>query len=145
MQQQPHHKLHLLPLSSAEDGVGDGKSGSGGWVRVRVVLLVFMAIVLGYLSRVNLSIAAVQMQDLYHWTDSEKGLLLSGFFYGYILSQMPGSWLTYKVTVTSPVCNNSFMRINDSLVAKLCCCSVREQAGVDGGVCRLEHIFVGLR
>ena len=85
-----------------------------GWLKVRILIaiLVFLGMVVNYMLRVNLAIAIVDMtiseedgdnttsatnssnsQDSYQrfsWSSGEKAWILSAFFYGYILLQIPG-------------------------------------------------------
>ena len=64
--------------------------------RYTVVLLTFMALVIGYTDRVNISIAAIQMQQELGWSDATKGIVLSSFFVGYLLFQIVGGWLSNR-------------------------------------------------
>jgi MFS family permease len=50
-----------------------------------------------YAMRVNLSEAAEPMQDKFKWTDKTQGYVLSSFFWGYILGQIPGGFLATKI------------------------------------------------
>jgi ACS family sodium-dependent inorganic phosphate cotransporter len=50
-----------------------------------VVALTALAVVIGYTDRVNMSVAAVAMKTRLGWSQTEKGLILSAFFVGYIL------------------------------------------------------------
>lgn len=64
-----------------------------GWSRRhRIVLLAFLAGLICYLDRVNISVAALAMQDEFGWSDTTKGLVLSAFFAGYLLFQLPSGW-----------------------------------------------------
>ena len=51
---------------------------------------------IAYLDRVNISVAAIAMQESLGWSETEKGLLvLSSFFIGYMASPDRGAcWLT---------------------------------------------------
>eukprot|EP00118_Oscarella_pearsei_P006531 m.29645 g.29645 ORF g.29645 m.29645 type:complete len:491 (+) comp31204_c0_seq3:156-1628(+) len=49
-----------------------------------------------FMLRVNLSVAIVQMQGDFKWTPDMKGVVLSSFFYGYLLTNVPGSLLARK-------------------------------------------------
>ncbi|MGI9228283.1 MAG: MFS transporter [Gammaproteobacteria bacterium] len=64
--------------------------------RYTVFLLTFMALVIGYSDRVNISVAAIQMQQELGWTDATKGLVLSSFFIGYLFFMIIGGWLANR-------------------------------------------------
>ena len=60
-------------------------SVSGAWPRRHVfVALTFLGCVIAYTDRVNMSVAAVAMKEHFGWTQTEKGLVLSAFFIGYM-------------------------------------------------------------
>jgi len=50
-----------------------------------VVALSFLACTLAYTDRVNIAVAAVAMKEQFGWSQTEKGLVLSSFFVGYLL------------------------------------------------------------
>ena len=57
-----------------------------GWPQYyTVVLLLFAAVFISYIDRTNISVAAIAMQDQFGWTETDKGIVLSSFFVGYIL------------------------------------------------------------
>ncbi|XP_055920027.1 putative inorganic phosphate cotransporter [Eupeodes corollae] len=67
--------------------------------------LVFCGLSVAYALRVNLSVAIVAMTDhnstnpdfaVYDWDSKEKSLLLSSFFWGYVVTQIPGGFLSHK-------------------------------------------------
>jgi ACS family sodium-dependent inorganic phosphate cotransporter len=59
---------------------------AGGWSRRQVlVALCFLASFIAYTDRVNISVAAVAMQEDLGWSQTQKGLVLSSFFIGYLL------------------------------------------------------------
>ncbi|XP_065897700.1 sialin-like isoform X3 [Dysidea avara] len=77
-------------------------------VKARYVLTVMLSlgICIADALRVILSVAIVQMtaknphntnQRNFHWSSSEQGWVLSSFFYGYIVTQLPGGWLATKL------------------------------------------------
>ncbi|XP_067000876.2 vesicular glutamate transporter 2 [Anabrus simplex] len=84
------------------------------WRRRRyiVAFLAFLGFFNVYALRVNLSVAIVAMtanrtvqgengtvsyvQD-FDWDSKTQGLILSSFFYGYIVTQIPGGWLAMRV------------------------------------------------
>jgi ACS family sodium-dependent inorganic phosphate cotransporter len=64
--------------------------------RYTVVALSFLALVIAYTDRVNISIAAIQMQQELGWSDATKGIVLSSFFIGYLLFLIIGGWLANR-------------------------------------------------
>jgi ACS family sodium-dependent inorganic phosphate cotransporter len=70
---------------------------TGFWPkRYTLVLLCFAATVVCYLDRVNISVAALAMQERFGWTETTKGLVLSSFFIGYLLFQIPAGHLAAR-------------------------------------------------
>jgi len=79
--------------------------------RYIVAVLAFFGFFNIYSLRVNLSIAIVAMtgnrttspdetltkEPEFDWSSKEQGLLLSSFFYGYIVTQLPGGWLAPRI------------------------------------------------
>src|SRR5437868_2783312 len=53
--------------------------------RRRVVALTTVACVLAYTDRVNISVAVLAMKEQLGWSQTEKGLVLSAFFVGYLV------------------------------------------------------------
>lgn len=60
-----------------------------GWI----VLLIFLGTMMNYMDRVNISLAAPAMVKEEGWSMVELGVVLSSFFWGYFLFQLPGGWL----------------------------------------------------
>lgn len=50
-----------------------------------------------YTLRVNMSVAASKMKEEFGWSEVEKGFVLSSFYWGYTVGQIPASWIA-KVT-----------------------------------------------
>ena len=71
---------------------------AGGWFRKRFVVTttLMFGLVNVYAMRVNLSEAVEPMQKHYNWSNITQGYVLSAFFWGYILFQIPGAWLASK-------------------------------------------------
>ncbi|MCY3639770.1 MAG: MFS transporter, partial [Gammaproteobacteria bacterium] len=61
--------------------------------RYTVVGLCFAAVFVCYIDRVNISVAAIAMQSEFGWSETTKGLVLSSFFVGYMLTQALAGWL----------------------------------------------------
>jgi len=49
-----------------------------------IVLLCGLAVLISYIDRTNISVAAIRMQEQYHWSETTKGYVLSSFFVGYV-------------------------------------------------------------
>jgi ACS family sodium-dependent inorganic phosphate cotransporter len=64
--------------------------------RYTVVGLCFLAVFVCYIDRVNISVAVLAMQDTFGWSESVKGLVLSSFFVGYLLFQVPSGSLANR-------------------------------------------------
>lgn len=61
-----------------------------------LVLLMFLAIVIGYSDRVNISVAAVSMKEQFGWSQTTKGFVLSSFFIGYMSCMFVSGWLCMR-------------------------------------------------
>jgi len=61
--------------------------------RVDVALLAFVALVIAYCDRVNISVAAPSMMREYGWDTAGMGWVLSGFFAGYALLMIPAGMM----------------------------------------------------
>ena len=46
-----------------------------------------------YIDRVNISIAIIPMAEEFGWDQTTKGLIMSSFFVGYLMTQIAGGWL----------------------------------------------------
>jgi ACS family sodium-dependent inorganic phosphate cotransporter len=67
------------------------------WPRRQVlVALTFFASVIAYTDRVNISVAAVAMKETLGWSQTEKGLVLSSFFLGYLVFMLASSWFATR-------------------------------------------------
>ena len=61
-----------------------------------VVGLCFAAAFISYIDRANISVAAIAMKDDFGWTETQKGVVLSSFFVGYMLLQVVSAMLANK-------------------------------------------------
>ncbi|KAK2578284.1 hypothetical protein KPH14_007649 [Odynerus spinipes] len=82
----------------ATDNVSSGKLG----IRHLQVLLLFLGMVIGYFLRVGMSVAVVAMSNSttanpdfedYGWSLSERSKILSSFFWGYTVMQVPSGYI----------------------------------------------------
>jgi ACS family sodium-dependent inorganic phosphate cotransporter len=79
---------------------GELASASGAttrWPRRYIVVgMCFLAAFVCYIDRVNISVAAIAMQEEFGWSETVKGLVLSAFFVGYMIFQVPSGWLASR-------------------------------------------------
>jgi len=61
--------------------------------RYTLVVLFFLSTVLCYIDRVNISVAIIAMARDRGYDPAAQGLVLSAFFWGYVLSQLLGGWM----------------------------------------------------
>lgn len=76
--------------------IGLIQSGKTSRKRFEVILLCFVASFICYIDRVNISVAIIPMQDEFQWSATLKGMVLSSFYIGYTLFQIPIGYLTNK-------------------------------------------------
>ncbi|CAH0398529.1 unnamed protein product [Chilo suppressalis] len=74
------------------------------WLGVRHLqaLMLFLAMVFAFGMRVNMSMAIVAMTDpddenSFEWSSQRQGVILSSFFWGYVILQIPGGELAARV------------------------------------------------
>ncbi|KAJ3675225.1 hypothetical protein LUZ60_004267 [Juncus effusus] len=64
--------------------------------RYIIVFLTFICTCVCYIERVGFSIAYTEFSDKSNTDQSTKGLILSVFYYGYVISQIPGGWAAQR-------------------------------------------------
>ncbi len=65
-----------------------------GWPRrFTLVLFFFTCALILYIDRVNISVVAPILMLEFGWDPAITGTILSAFFVGYLLTQLPGGWL----------------------------------------------------
>ena len=47
--------------------------------------------------KVNISVAIIPMAEEYGWSSTISGLIQSSFFWGYMLTQIPGGYVTSRI------------------------------------------------
>src|SRR5271163_3720209 len=62
----------------------------------RLVLLVTAAVFINYVDRGNLATAVPLMQGELHLSATQLGVLLSAFYYGYVVAMAPVGWLAER-------------------------------------------------
>ncbi|KAF9824532.1 hypothetical protein SFRURICE_003989, partial [Spodoptera frugiperda] len=55
-----------------------------------------LAVCNAYTMRVCLNLAVTQMYAIFDWSESTQGLILSGFYYGYAITHVPGGYLAER-------------------------------------------------
>jgi len=61
--------------------------------RVKLVVLFFFSNLICYMDRINISVTAPVIMKEFGWNEASLGIILSSFFAGYTLLQIPGGWL----------------------------------------------------
>ncbi|XP_043503679.1 putative inorganic phosphate cotransporter [Polistes fuscatus] len=88
--------------SSGDDATNNVSPGKLG-IRHLQVLLLFLAMVIGYFLRVGMSVAVVAMANAttanpniedYGWDPAQRSRILSSFFWGYTVMQIPSGYIT---------------------------------------------------
>ena len=64
--------------------------------RFKVVFLSFLAVFICYIDRVNISVAIIPMQEQFGWSESQVGLILGSFYFGYMITMILGGYLADK-------------------------------------------------
>uniref|UniRef100_A0ABK8FQZ9 Major facilitator superfamily (MFS) profile domain-containing protein n=1 Tax=Anopheles gambiae TaxID=7165 RepID=A0ABK8FQZ9_ANOGA len=92
-------------LEQMKTYAGEGKAPSGFGARHVQTLLLFFALTVAYALRVNLSVAIVAMVDRkaankdyeeFDWDEETKSVILSSFFWGYVVTQIPAGQLAQR-------------------------------------------------
>ncbi|XP_011178026.1 putative inorganic phosphate cotransporter isoform X2 [Zeugodacus cucurbitae] len=94
--------------------------------------LIFLGLSVAFTHRVNLSVAIVAMMDRnstnpdfeeYQWSEETKSYLLSSFFWGYCITQIPGSQLAHrfggKITLLCSVALSAILALLTPLSVRL--------------------------
>ena len=63
--------------------------------RWQMVFFLVSGVAIAYALRVNISVAVVSMESSLDWGPSYKGLILSSFYVGYALGQIPSAFMTH--------------------------------------------------
>src|SRR5258706_7553615 len=69
--------------------------------RWTIGILLSTGVLVNYLDRISLSVAAPQLQLDFHLTPAQAGLLFSAFFWSYSLAQLPGGLLLDRFGIKS--------------------------------------------
>jgi sugar phosphate permease len=69
----------------------------------RIGLLLFLIYLTAFVDRSNIGMAAPLMVKSLGLSTASVGILLSGFFWGYVLTQIPGGWVAGKFSAKSMI------------------------------------------
>ena len=61
--------------------------------RFKVIFLSFLAVFICYIDRVNISVAIIPMQEQFGWSESQVGIILGSFYFGYMITMIVGGYL----------------------------------------------------
>lgn len=86
-------------MSLNSNGVSAGVSASKSKGKFRYVILTVLSvgIAINYIDRAAMSVAMPFMSEELHLSPTDSGLLLSAFFWSYVLFQLPGGWLVDRL------------------------------------------------
>jgi MFS transporter, ACS family, D-galactonate transporter len=87
------------PSLSAVDEIDSRPGHASHPAMNRVLFLLTISVLINYIDRSNLSIAAPLLKDELHISASQLGTLLSAFFWTYALMQTPSGWLVDRFDV----------------------------------------------
>jgi MFS transporter, ACS family, solute carrier family 17 (sodium-dependent inorganic phosphate cotransporter), other len=81
---------------AVDDGRAFAPHGRRWLQRDLLIGLTFLAACLAYTDRVNISVAALAMQQQFGWSQTQKGFVMSSFFIGYMLCLLLSGWLVTR-------------------------------------------------
>ncbi|KAL6770225.1 PHT4I [Auxenochlorella protothecoides x Auxenochlorella symbiontica] len=97
-----HGSLHSYD-EEGEDRPGGGLLGGlaaaadGLPARTKLIAATSASFMICNMDKVNISIAILPMAREFGWSPTVSGLVQSSFFYGYLISQLPGGWLAARL------------------------------------------------
>lgn len=97
-----HHAIEKVQRREEAPMDADANRISASWwealpSRYKVVFATSMAFVVCQMDKVNISVAIIPMAQDFGWSPTVAGLVQSSFFYGYLVSQIPGGYFTSSV------------------------------------------------
>lgn len=122
--------------------------------------LLFLAIAVNFACRYNISVSLVAMTDKnttnpnfeeFKWNGNEKSYILSSFFWGYVISQIPGAYAARRFGVKNTIFFGTFLTSILGCSVPFCAtwggwqafCAIRALQGLSGGVlfpCIYQHL-----
>ncbi len=77
--------------------MGTHQAGTRSHARFIIIGMIFVAVVINYLDRSNISITVPEMKKAFGFDNTQMGFVLSGFGWSYAAFQIPGGWLADRV------------------------------------------------
>lgn len=77
--------------------VNDGTAARPTRARYLIAVLLFGSVVINYLDRANLAVAAPALAHDLGFDDTQKGWILAAFGWTYAALQVPGGWLVDRI------------------------------------------------
>ena len=97
-QQQQGPAAREPPEGAGTPGAALGAALASPWAalpaRYKLVAATSLSFVICNMDKVNISVAIIPMARDFGWSPTTAGLVQSAFFYGYLLSQVPGGYLS---------------------------------------------------
>ena len=90
-------RVRLRPVFTPQESGHQPHHGMTG-----VLVLLGLSVLINYIDRSNLSIAAPLLKDELHISNTQLGTLLAAFFWTYGLMQMPAAWTGKSACPTWP-------------------------------------------
>lgn len=84
-------------MSLNSNGTSAAVSARKGKFRFIILTVLSVGIAINYIDRAAMSVAIPFMSQELHFSPTDSGLLLSAFFWSYVLFQLPGGWLVDKL------------------------------------------------
>lgn len=87
-----------MPLNSNGSPVtASASEKQTGKFRFVILTVLSVGIAINYIDRAAMSVAIPFMSEELHFSPTDSGLLLSAFFWSYVLFQLPGGWLVDRL------------------------------------------------
>lgn len=78
-----------------------------------VIFMCFAGLFVAYIIRICLSQAMIPMSIYYGWDEAVQGHLFAAFYYGYLITQIPGGWVSQvfgsKYVILSGILGSSLL------------------------------------
>jgi hypothetical protein len=87
---EPNSSSRTTKRFQIEEGEIPESHAFWGSTRCATIVMLWLANIVCYCDRINISVAILHMSEEQNWSLSQQGYVLGAFFYGYVLTQIPG-------------------------------------------------------